>query len=324
MVGQLVALRSLHLSTSSHPSSLDAVRRHATCVASLSTLTALTHLQLVPPSTYEDHGDNFIDASSISRELEGWCAAREAYRSSLLSALRCMPQLQSVNCSRLWLRPSELAPLTALTSLTLAGLLPPGDEHPLEVAGGRPGRFQPAGAALPPHLHTLYLDRVSPRTLARLRPSAAFTRLDVTCMQFGISDMGEDGRLLEQTVEAVGPAVRLLTAYRHRYGLCSRDRLSSWGGLAILGRGPADVRPRQESPNGHIEWIRHLQGLDDAYDCVDFDSLVLSAGELNCLGHTLRNLQGESRIRCAQSDSQWHANLWHSCMARPTYRYVYL
>ncbi len=296
-VAQLTALQSLHLSTSSHPSSLDGVRRHATCVASLSALTALTHLRLEPPSTYEDHGDdhnytvNILhepDTVNILHELEDWCEAREAYRSSLLSALGCMPRLQSFSCSPLWLRPSELAPLTALTNLQLAGLLLP---------DGGPGS-PPAGVALPPQLHTMAL-RVgaSPRTFALLRPSAAFTRLDARYVQFGMSDISEDGLLLEETVEAVGPTVRLLTAYRHRDGLRSQDRFSYDEVLYIAGRGPETVRPREGSPNGHIEWIRQLQGLDGAYDCVVIDSMVLSPADMSCVGHTLRNLQGEAPQR---------------------------
>ncbi len=297
---QLTALRSLHLTYNAPLATPETVLPQATCVARLSALTALTHLQLVPSWCYEDHGDDWLtagDMGSSPEEVAEWCEVAEAHRAALLSALRCMPQLQSLESAKMWLRPSELLPLTALTSLTLAGLLPPGAGHPSVPAWTRPGGRLPAGAALPPQLHTLDLrDGASPRALALLQPSPAFVRLSVSCMHFGMSDVDADGRPWTETVEAVGPAVRLILAYRDPAYQPSCYRYGSIEGFTIAGRSEGHVCPREGSLTGHTEWIRQLQGLGDAFDRIVLEGIDLSSNpaDVSCLGHTLCNLKGES------------------------------
>ncbi len=297
-VAQLTNLRSLDL-TYEPSASLEDARTHATCVAGLSTLAALTHLKLDASWVYEGHGDDMWTADDMGispEDIPDSCAAAEAHRASLLSALRCMPQLENFDSAGLWLRPSELVQLTALTSLTLAGLLPPGAGHPSELAGAGLGGLPPAGAPLPPQLHTLDLrDGGSPRALALLRSSPSFVRLVLRRMLFGTSDVEADGRLRAETVEAVGPAVWLILAYRDRTYRPSAYHCASYDTFTIAGHNELSVNPRAESTTGHTEWIRQLHGLDDAFDRVVLEGIDLSSSsaDLSCLGHTLSNLKGE-------------------------------
>ncbi len=291
-VAQLTQLQKLHLYTNFDPNawSLDAIRPHATAVARLSTLTALTVLDLSPSWCYEDHGGSWKAVQALGSQLGAWCAVREDHRTSLLSAVRCMPQLQHFECPMLWLQPCELAPLTAPASLKVAGLLPP-------AAGQQPAQGLGAGGstarALPPQLRWLDL-RVgsSPRALAALQPPASLTCLRSPMLRFGVSDVtGVAGRLLPEAVAAVGRAVQLLVAYRDQAG-CTSIKIEGDGGPGLL-------RPREDALTGHIEWIQQLQGLD-VFPLVKLAHINFRPGELSCLGHTLCNLQGE-RIRSRSS-----------------------
>ncbi len=192
-VAQLTTLQSLILLTSFNTTSWspEAVLPHATCVARLSALTALNHLQLELSWCYDTHRDSGSAMETEGKQHGAWCEVRETHRTSLLSALRCMPQLQHLDCPTLWLQPSDLASLTALTSATLRGLLPPAvGQQP----SGREGRGltgpQAAGCVpLPPYLRELVLFLgASPRAYAALRPAAAFSRLRAPIMLFSMSD----------------------------------------------------------------------------------------------------------------------------------------
>ncbi len=259
------------------------------CVARLSSLTALTRLELAPIKWYENDNEFDVWWPSDDKDLRiAEREVREAHHTSLMSALRCMPRLQHLECTYLWLRPSELAPLTALTYLTLGGLLPPDEGQISEVAG--PG---PACADMPAQLHTLNLRvAASPRGLALLRPSAAFVRLGVGVLQFAAGDAADDGRLLQETAEAVGPAVQLLLAY---HDPTCRSQSGYHAKFVITGRCSTKLKPWEGSCCGHVEWIRQLQGLDEAFECIMLEAINLSPADLSCLGHTLCNLKGKSR-----------------------------
>ncbi len=131
-VAQLTNLESLCLLTycDSPSVSPEAVWPHATCVAHLSALTALTYLRLEVSACYDYPVESWSAMMKDVYRYHAWRVVQEAHRTSLLSALGCMPQLQRLFCPGLWLQPSELAPLTALTSVTLMGLLPPAVERP--------------------------------------------------------------------------------------------------------------------------------------------------------------------------------------------------
>ncbi len=293
-VAQLKSLRSLRLATNLRFGlAPEALRPYASCVGRLSSLTALTHLYLETPMGYAGHGNSWHEQQQEGEEHEVWCEVREAHRAALLSPLRCMPQLQQLECPTLWLRPSELpVQCTALTSLSLKGLRPPAVEAP-QGAGDNGAGAQVAGAAMPPQLQELTLrGAASPRALALLRPPVCFARVGAA-IAFGPSDVTPEGHVTAQAVEAVGPAVRLLAAYRGRTSGCDDVdwysdsdfwQISSWGAC-----GHGMMLPREGSPNGHIEWIRQLQALD-VYGSLTLSGVALSFGDLRCLGQTLARL----------------------------------
>ncbi len=268
----------------------EALHPHATTVSHLSALTALASLTLLLPRCYEHHGENWLRKIHDGDRHAAWCEVREAHRASLLSALRALPQLQHLHCPTLWLHPAEAAPLTALTSLTLGGLLPPapGGQSTTEPTGGgvRSGGVGHVHGSLPPGLRTLVIKQgVSPRALALLQPPASLTRLDVSRVCFGTSDVTADGQLLGESVSALGPAVRLLAGLR-----CGDDQT---GPICIRGDGYiAALRPREGSTNGHMEWIRQLQGLDGYRSDIELWNIELSAADLVCLGQALPDATG--------------------------------
>ncbi len=259
----------------------DTLRTYATGVAQLSALTALTSLELLPSGCYDDDGDGKTWQADA---LDSWSEAREAHRASLLSALRCMLQLQHLKCPRMWLRPLELpAFLTALTSLTLCGLLPPPGHTRLGLASAP---LPAASAPLPPQLRELVLVMAaSPRAIAQLQPPPSLVHLVVPTLRFGMSDVDDDN-LRAEAVAAVGPAVRTLVACRHP--VRGPDSLC----IHADGSG-APLLPCEDSPNGHVEWIRQLQGLD-VFDEIAIDTVHLSTAELCCLGQVLPNLSSKT------------------------------
>ncbi len=314
-------LRSLHvtLAVDTDGRNPDTMRPHAACVAQLSNLTGLTgltSLKLKMSHEYADYVDSRRWQLQDGEHHGAWVEVREVHRTSLLSALRCMPQLQLLYCPTLWLRPSELpACLTALTRLALGGLLPPplppAAEHSPSSFNDGGGACRPYGA-LPPQLQELVLgsgltEGASPRAIALLQPGPAFTRLDVHKLVFGISDVTPDGRLRPEAVAAVGPAVRLLAAHG---GLTQRS-----SSFYIAGDGSAALLlPREDSPNGHVEWIRQLQGLEAYRARLELQSLALTALDMCCLAQALPGLTGE------RGRWPWGFNYgqpWFSCLGAP-------
>ncbi len=287
-VAQLTMLRSLRLVTSLGDYwSPEALRPHASCVGRLSSLTALTHLYLDTPVLYEHHADSWHEQQHEGEEHEVWCEVREAHRAALLSALRCMPQLQQLECPTLWLRPSELpVQCTALTSLSLKGLLPPAVEDP-QVAADSGAGAQAAVAAMPPQLQELTLrGAASPRALALLRPPSCLVRLDLNTLTFSVTDVTAEGRLHAASADAVGPAVRLLLSYRGgRRCYCNHMDIEYDGG-------PGRMQPREGAADSHMGWIRELNGLDVCRRLA-LGGVALSFGDLHCLGRTLGQLRSK-------------------------------
>ncbi len=298
-VAQLKTLRSLDLCINLPEEiicrpDLSALRPNAPCVAHLSALTALTRLRLVMSECYEHAADSYTAHFGAAPEGGGsWAEVQEAHRTSLLAALRCMPQLQHLHCPTLWLTAGDAAPLTALTSMSLAGLLPPPLEQPSMQPATVGALRNPTKAvgravaiALPPQLRELtLLKRTSPRALALLQPPPSLIELDFNELSFGTTDVTVEGRLRPEAVDAVGAAVQLLL----RFCCCHYNKF-------IVGAdgGPGPLQPREDSPDGHMEWIRQLKGLT-VCGSVLLDKIELSAGDLCCLAQTLPGLTGKRK-----------------------------
>lgn len=81
----------------------------------------------------------------------------------------------------------------------------------------------------------------------------------------------------------MGPAVRRLLAF-------------PGAGLRTLGivcdGGPGKMRPREGVPNGHVEWILQLRGLDACHRGMIFGGVALGVGDMDCLAHMLPTLPG--------------------------------
>ncbi len=308
IVAQLTSLQSLSLHTN-----VKLGMRVAEMVPSyddLSTLTALTSLRLLLSGSYDYTGGLERDREEAAGQFTAWTQVRAAHRAEVFSALRAMPQLQHLHCPTLWLLPAEAASLTALTSLTLGGMLPPSTNHPppeLEGSEG-PGPAAPTATSavpLPPQLQELVLlVGASPRLLARLQPPASLLHLSIKTMTFGISDLPSDGRVVAEAVEAVGPAVQLLVDLHgrskqpHHYQRQQQQRQQREQPTSMCIRGggwPDCMRPPEGSLAGHAEWIRQLRGLD-VYDRVELSALALETGDLCCLGQALPNLQRKSGV----------------------------
>ncbi len=301
VVSHLRTLRRLHLVNDWYLANCtpNAVRPHATCVARLSALTGLKHLGLVLSDCYEHDGHSYYKQRQDDEQHGAWVEVREAHRTSLLSALRCMPQLLQLYCPTLWLRPSEAAPLAALTSIILGGLLPPpagAGPGGLAGGGGSPARLA-AGVPLPPQLQELSLKvGASPRALAQLQPPPSLVHLDVGLLRFGVSDVDED-RLRPEAVAAVGPAVRTLVACRHPTHGPSHIRIRADAGAGQL-------LPREGSPNGHMEWVQQLRGLE-AFRNLTLTDVRLRPADLCCLGQALPDLQGKPQCnQCRTLDAE--------------------
>ncbi len=275
----LTQLRSLQLTICLSPSSCspDAMRPHAKCLGDLGGLTALTSLHLGLSDCYMPAVDSWRRQQQDGSQLEAWEEVREVQRTSLLSALSCMPQLQHLYCSTLWLRPSEAASLTALTSLTLGGLLPPPPQQPV-------GNRAAASGSLPPQLRTLFLlGDVSPSTLAALQPPPSLTALGVNCIRFGTSDASPDCRVLPKAVRDFGLAMRLLTSLQTE---------GHWEGLTVAADcGPRPMGPPEAGPQGHTGWIVELAVLDTWLTYIKLEGVRLRVGDVACLVSSLPRLQ---------------------------------
>ncbi len=294
-VAQLTGLRSLCLRAALAPtsSSPEELAPHATSVARLSALTALTRLELRSSQCYEFHGDRWSVMHKHGLALEDAC---EAHRTSMLSAVRCMPQLQHLHCPTLWLRPSEVAPLTALTSLSVGGLLPPSppgagprahlaadmevDAAPGDAAAPAPGgqhmrEDYAEGAVLPAGLQELRLSTgASPCTLAALQLPAPVRSVHCSALILGCRDVEQLECIKQEALEALGPAVRLLSKQET---CCASDTVQ-----VVVDGGPELLQPRQDTPTGHVEWLQQLAGLG-AFSGVELEGVELRVGDVCCL-----------------------------------------
>ncbi len=270
----LTHLRELYLTIHVDPEEFahEAIAPYTTSLARLSALTALTELMLDLSRCYQYGGDNLQMMQLAGDDHEAWTEVREAHRTSLLSALRAMPQLQHLDCATLWLHPSEAATLTALTSLQLGGLMPP------PYGGSRPT------SPLPPRLADLCLDSaVSPRLLASLQIPSTLTSLRSCRLRFGMSDVNQETcQLLPETVAAVGPAVQRMKALRPN-GSLGRFWLLTADGAA------RPLLPRAGVPDGHAEWLGQLGALDGVD--LALRGFALQVEDVCCLAQTLGKVQ---------------------------------
>lgn len=327
-VAQLRGLRSLHLrlhderAATCSPEYLQPRTAH---LARLSALSTLTHLHLDLNGCFQHTHDSWYENQA---EDKVWhvelCEVRESHRTTLLFILAHMQQLQHLHCPTLWLTPTDAASLTALTSLTLGGLLPfdDGAQAPQARAaggsGGGPTRLHvPSSGALPPLLQELHLrEAASPRLLARLQLPSSLTRLSVTNIFFGMCDVTEQGwRVTQEAVQAVGPAVQRLVRYRGSGG--------GSGSIAIEADGsvgdprnvrPSKMQPREGSPDGHSEWVRHLLGLDSVVGELRLENMVLSTEDLRCLGAVLPHLGSETWRASGEGDTIDYVSRGGKCM----------
>ncbi len=294
-VAQLTSLRSLSLHAALAPASStpEELAPHAASVSCLTALTALTRLDLRSSRCYETHGDRWSVILHHDIALED---IREAHRTSLLSALRAMPQLQHLHCPTLWLRPSEAAPLTALTSLSVGGLLPPSppgagvhghlaagmglDAAPGHGVAPAPGNSNVQGdpareGPLPAGLQELRLSTgASPCTLAALQLPAPVRSVHCSALILGCRDVEQLECITQEALEALGPAVRLLSRPETRCGAHTVQ--------VVVDGGPGLLKPRQDTPAGHVEWLQQLAGLG-AFESLMLSGVELRAGDVACL-----------------------------------------
>lgn len=264
---QLTSLRSLCLRTNPYPNNItpQALAPYATSAAHLSALTGLTSLVLQTTHCYACFPDSWALRHDEGDRHEAWVEVREAHRTAVLSALHAMPRLQHLNASTLWLRPPELAPLTALTCLGAGGLLPPlPPPHgagaaggpaagPAAARGGAAGE-QPNARAWPPQLQTLVLGNGgSPRALAALELPSALRRFACWALCIGMSDVDEHGCMQQETINALGPAVQLISRPET---ICGEDTIE----VSVDGS-PHPMHSRQATPSGQVEWLQQLAGL---------------------------------------------------------------
>ncbi len=291
-VSTLTQLRSLKLTLLVDPDTCtpDTVRPHATCVARLGALTSLTHLGLNVHPGHMFDGDSWREQQEAGVDHVAWAEVTEVQRTLLLSALRAMPQLQHLSCFRLWLRPSEVAPLTALTSLTVGGLLPP---QAAPTAANAGAASCASGGSLPPHLQTLALwEAVPPSALAALQPPPSLKELKVPGIRFGMSDVSPDCRVLPEAMQESGLAAQRLAPYL---------RLEWWRELEVAGDcGPRPMGPPEAGPRGHTGWIVELAMLSSRSQ-VKFDRVRLRVGDLACLVATLPKLQASTAVHSCRA-----------------------
>ncbi len=273
----LTQLRSVNLNLADPTiSSPDAARHHAATWLYLSALTALTSLKLELSDCYKSAGDSWRRQQQDGEEHEAWEEVREVQRTSLLSALRAMPQLQHLDCRTLSLRLSEAAFLTALTSLTLGGLLPP-PQQPHSNSAAAPG-------ALPPQLRALTLaGGTSPTLLAAWQPPPGLTQLHVSCIRFGTSDVSPELQLRPEMARCVSLAAELLAR------LSGREPFADVAIVADCGDLP--MQPPVDAALGHVEWIRGLAPLGTWLETVKVEGVRLHVGDLVCLVSTLPQLR---------------------------------
>lgn len=312
-VAQLTQLQSLELRTNPAPDTCtpDALLCHIPALGSLAALTALTSLELVLPVCYMPIADNYMRLLDSGSQWQAWEVVRQLQHGALLSAFRCMPNLQRLACPTLHLATSDtcLTCLTKLTSLTLGGLLPPPPPPSpvphLHDSGGsaaaaasavlaaaaaatfRPGAKPPAGSSLlPPMLQQLDLVAgVSAGALAALQLPPSLMWLRVPRIQIGMSDLTGDGSMRPQTLDDLGAAVQLILS------LPTPPEIPTSGiELAAEGCRPLSG-PRGNGPQSYAQWIPQLAGLDAFQVLILSGGMRLQEGDLVCLASTLPDLQ---------------------------------
>ncbi len=259
----------------------DALAPHASSVARLSALTALTSLRLAMSLRLDYLGDSWSQREQDGEQHDAWVAVRQAHQTAVLCVLCAMPQLQTVDCPTLWLHPSEAAPLTAVTNLSVGGLLP----QPLAslVAPEAVAQQSTAATMWPPRLQELTLHSgASPRLLAVLQLPATLRTFTCHTIRFGMLDVEVSNRIKQETLDALGPAVQLLVRTK-RPTAVDRMQVLADGARGLL-------RPRERGPRGHAEWLGQLAGLD-AFSGIELSGMKLRAGDLISLVSTLPNLQ---------------------------------
>ncbi len=289
----LTNLRSLGLRTTPDPNNItpQALAPHATSAFHLSALTGLTSLELQTTQCYESFPDSWALLHEEGDRHEAWVEVREAHRTAVLSALRAMPQLQQLSSATLWLRPPDVAHLTALTSLCAGGLLPPlppPDDAgaaagpvagPAAARGGAAGgdeAEQPNASAWPPQLQQLVLyNGGSPRALAALELPSTLRCFACWAVCLGMSDVDEHGRILQETIDALGPAVQVVSRPET---MRAEDKIE-----ISVDCSHHTMHPRQDTPSGHVEWLLQLAGLGAFRSVELIGPVVLRAGDVACM-----------------------------------------
>ncbi len=240
-------------------------------------------------------------------ERELWPAQRAA----LVAALRHMPHLVSFESITLSLRVSDLAALTSLTHVQLAGLESPGpteQQQPAAMGAGTVAR----GPHQLQQLHVA-LQSCSLRALACLGafPLLRYARTGVLC--FGPADLSPGGtQLLPDTPQVVRQAVRALADVRAR-GRVDGEGRHAWDRedstlVITTGAGPGLLLPPAPAPlaaspaGGHAVWLRELGPLGVQGQGVQLRGLALTAGDLAAIADTFPDAKVRhmsSPLRCA-------------------------
>lgn len=250
-------------------------------MARLSALTAPTRLKLEMSLRLDCHGDSWSQREQDGEQHSAWVAVRQAHRAAVLSVLRAMPQLQRVDCPTLWPRPGEAASLTALTSLSVGGLLP---SSLASLAAPETAVSQSTTDAMwPPRLQELTLHSGgSPRLLAALQLPATLRTFACHTIRFGMLDVEVSNRIKQETLDSLGPAVQLLVRTKRPNAV---DRME-----VVADGAPGLLRPRERGPRGHAEWLQQLAGLD-VFSGIELNGMKLRAGDVISLVSTLPNLR---------------------------------
>ncbi len=289
----------------------------ATCLKNLGALTALTRLELQLHPVSQPWGDSY-KARDTTRLLpiyddeealeDAVLAALDQRKASLLHALLCMPSLQHLSCTGLWLTPAELAQLTPLTHLELEGLLPPTAD---EAAALLLTSSNPPVWDLPPHLQQLRLIGLSAsvRALAAIRPPCGGEqqrprcRLQCLCLHFGTGDVAaNDGRLLPGAAAAVGRAVEVLRAAQPRAGEWTLQVVADGSKWPMGPPGSEGQQQRQEEgqeqgegqgeeQQGHAGWLRQFRTAGEECTGLVLQDLAMRAGDLAALVQALPQLK---------------------------------
>lgn len=284
----------------------------ARSLGQLSGLTALTQLQLICPH-YERCDARFSEAEGATSEQRRWQQLWPAQQEALAAALRHMPHLVNFKSNSLTLSASDLAALTSLTLVELAGLEPTAPTERQQPAAPGPGM---AGRG-PHQLLSLRLGggACSPRALACL---GAFPRLRaviaspesrrVVTLPFGPADALPGGsHLLPDTPQVVRQAVRALAdvrarggvddnAWHYKYGKEHVIRINADASPVLLLPPPVVTGLRLVLQTGHAPWLRELRPLAVPGQWVELWGLGLAPGDLACIADTFPDAKVRQRV----------------------------